>query len=223
MEPLSDLHKLQHGALNHVVLSGSQPYLRHIRAILNKAYDWGYIQKKVPVKAYKLGRRHPRVLSRKEKIKIYSYSRNNNYEMYRIIKFALWTGARREEIFNLTWQDIHGNMARLIGKGDKERTIPLLPAAIRAMGALKDVGYVFWHPGDMDKITKEFKKIARACDIEDIHLHNLRHTAATDMLSSGIRIEYVQEMLGHEDISTTMIYTKILQKDLKKEMEKMRF
>jgi integrase/recombinase XerD len=143
--------------------------------------------------------------------------------MYRIIKFALWTGTRREEIYNLTWQDIYGDMASVIGKGDKERTIHLLPAAIRAMGSPKDIGYVFWHPGDMDKITKEFKKIARACGIEDIHFHNLRHTAATDMLSSGIRIEYVQEMLGHENISTTMIYTKILQKDLKKEMEKMRF
>ena len=72
------------------------------------------------------------------------------------------------------------------------------------------------------KYTKEFKKIARACGIEDLNLHNLRHTAATDMLASGMGIEYVQEVLGHADISTTQIYTKILQKNLRREMQKMR-
>jgi site-specific recombinase XerD len=197
-------------------------YLRHIRTILNKAHNWGYIPKKQAIVFYKLPKRHPRVLSRVEKIKLYQYSKKNNYEMYRIIKFALWTGARREEIFTLTWPKVHNDMADIIGKGDKERTIPLLPAAIRAMGLPQDLGYVFWHPNDLDKYTKEFKKIARACGIEDLHLHNLRHTAATDMLASGMGIEYVQEVLGHADISTTQIYTKILQKNLKREMQKMR-
>jgi site-specific recombinase XerD len=42
------------------------------------------------------------------------------------------------------------------------------------------------------------------------------------MLASGMGIEYVQEVLGHADISTTQIYTKILQKNLKREMQKMR-
>ena len=90
------------------------------------------------------------------------------------------------------------------------------------MGPPQDLGYVFWHPNDLDKYTKEFKKIARACGIEDLHFHNLRHTAATDMLASGMKVEYVQEVLGHEDISTTMIYVKILQRNLKREMQKMR-
>jgi len=121
-----------------------------------------------------------------------------------------------------TWPKVHDAMADIIGKDDKERTIPLLPAAIRAMGLPQDLGYVFWHPNDLDKYTKEFKKNARACGIEDLHLHNLRHTAATDMLASGMGIEYVQEVLGHADISTTQIYTKILQKNLRREMQKIR-
>ncbi len=196
-------------------------YLRHIRTIMNKAHNWGYIQKKLPIVFYKLPKRHPRVLNRIEKIKVYRYSKKNNYEMYRIIKFALWTGTRREEIYTLTWPKIHDGVADIIGKGDKERTVPLLPAAIRAMGPPQDIGYVFWHPNDLDKYTKEFKKIARACGIEDLHFHNLRHTAATDMLASGMGIEYVQDVLGHEDISTTRIYAKILKKNLKREMQKM--
>jgi len=197
-------------------------YLRHLRTIFNKAHKWGYISKKIEVKFFKIGKRHPRTLSRKEKIAIYGYAKNNNYDMYRIIKFAVWTGSRREEIYNLDCRDINGDLCTVIGKGDKERTIPLLPAAIRAIGPQKDLGSVFWHPPDIDKITKEFKKIARACGIEDVHFHNLRHTAATDMLASGMRVEYVKEILGHEDIATTMIYVKILQRELKKEMQKMR-
>jgi integrase len=196
-------------------------YLRHLRTVFNKAYEWGYISKKIKLKFFKLGKRHPRVLTRKEKIKIYGYSKKNNYPIYRIIKFALWTGCRRSEIYNLRYQDIKGDVAQVIGKGDKERTVPLLPAAIRATGHA-DIGYVFWHPNDKDKITKEFKAIARACGIEDVHFHNLRHTAATDMLSSGMRLEYVQKVLGHESINTTQIYVKILQSDLKREMQKMR-
>ena len=59
------------------------------------------------------------------------------------------------------------------------------------------VGYVFYHP-HIDKYSKDFKSIARDCGIEDISLHKLRHTAATQMLASGISLEYVQEILGHE-------------------------
>lgn len=196
-------------------------YLRHLRAFFNKAYDLGYISKKIIVKFFKIGKRHPRLLSREEKIKIYGYAKKHNYPMYRIIKFALWTGCRRSEIYNLRYQDIKSDMAQVIGKGDKERTVPMLPAAIRAVGK-GNIGFVFWHPNDRDKITKEFKSICRACGIEDAHFHNLRHSAATDMLSSGMRIEYVQKILGHESISTTQIYAQILQSDLKKEIQKMR-
>ena len=113
-------------------------------------------------------------------------------------------------------------MCRLIGKGDKERTIPLLPEALNVIGNRKDIGYVFIHWNDLSKYTKAFKKIARACGVEDVHLHRLRHTAGTQMLKSGIPLEVVQKMLGHEDISTTQIYAKVVQDLLKKQMQKLK-
>ena len=143
--------------------------------------------------------------------------------MYRVIKFALWTGTRREEIANLKWQDIQGNMARIIGKGNKERTIPLLPGAIEAMGTPKDIGYVFVHWSDLARYSKTFKRIARRVGIEDVHFHHLRHTAATQMIESGIEINYVKEMLGHSSITTTEIYTAVVQKTLKEKMKKLRY
>jgi integrase len=198
-------------------------YLRHIRGILNKAFEWGVTKQKIPVKMYRIPKRHPRTLSEDERNAIIEYAKKNNIEMYRIIQFALWTGARREEIANLTWQNVHNNIARIIGKGDKERTIPLLPKALKAMGPIKNIGYVFIHWNDLNRYSKEFKKIVRAVGIEDVHFHHLRHTAATQMIGSGIEISFVKEMLGHTSVTTTEIYTAVVQKTLKEQMKKMRY
>lgn len=198
-------------------------YLRSIRVILNKAYRWKLLDKKVEFDFLKVGERLPRVLDKKERKAILKYAKKNDYEMHRIILFALWTGARRAEIAGLKWQDVQGDTCHLIGKGDKERVILLLPEALKAMGTKKDIGPVFIHWADLNKYSKRFKAVARACDIEDVHLHNLRHTAGTTMLESGIPIEVVQEILGHSDISTTRIYARIRQEKLRKEMKKLSY
>jgi integrase len=195
-------------------------YLKHLQTVFNKAYKWKCIPEKIEIERFKIGKRHPRVLSRAEKIKIYGYAKKYNYEMYRMIKFALWTGCRRAGIYNLRYQDIKGDIANVIEKGNRERSVPLLPPAIRAVGQ-GDIGFVFWHPKHKEYISKEFKAICRAVGIEDVHFHNLRHTAATDMLRAGVRIEYVQKILGHASIAMTQIYVKILQSDLRREMQKM--
>ena len=95
-----------------------------------------------------------------------------------------------------------------------------MPAAQRTAGR-GDIGFVFWHLSDMAIITHKFKKFCRACGIEDIHFHNLRHTAATDMLRAGLRLEHVQKILGHSTIGTTQIYVEISQDDWRREMQKM--
>lgn len=198
-------------------------YLRHLKGVFNKAFEWEIIIKKVPIKLYRIPKRHPRILSTKERKAILKYAKKKNYEMYRIILFCLWTGVRLAEMAGLTWQNVHGDTARIIGKGDKERTIILLPKALEAMGSPKDIGRVFVHWNNLGRYSKEFKKIAKAVGIKDIHFHHLRHTAATQMVESGIELSFVQEMLGHSDISTTQIYVKIVQATLKEKMQKMRY
>jgi len=194
-------------------------YLRHLRGILNKAFEWGHIKKKVRVELYKLPKRHPRILTSEEIDLLFTHSYHCHYQMHRIIKFALWTGARREEVHTLKWQNIYDGFCTVIGKGNKERTIPLLPGAIEAIGPTKDIGYVFLR-SHIDYYSKAFKRIARDCAIEDISLHKLRHTSATKMLESGIGLSEVKEMLGHADIATTQIYAQVLQEHLRREMLK---
>lgn len=76
-------------------------YLRHLRGIFNKAFEWGYIDKKIKVVFYRIGKRHPRVLTDDEISNVLTYAKSNDPEMFRIIQFALWTGARRSEITRL--------------------------------------------------------------------------------------------------------------------------
>lgn len=198
-------------------------YLRHLRTVFNKAHAWGYLQEKIRLQFYRIPKTLPRVLTKKEQRSILAKAKNTDLEMHRVIQFALWTGARRAEIARLTWQRVQGNTATLIGKGGKERTVPLLPQAIKAMGPSRDIGPVFIQFNDLSKYSKAFKAIARECGIEDIHLHNLRHTAATQMVESGVEIRYVQEMLGHSSVTTTEIYTKVVQKTLREKMKKLRY
>lgn len=199
-------------------------YLRLIRSFLNKAHEWGHIKVRVKIDLYKIGKRNPRILTKDEIKKILVWAKKEDPEMHRVILFALWTGARRKEIANFKWQDvIKDDMCRLIGKGDKERVIPLLPKALEAMGPRKDIGYVFIHFNNLDTYGRRFKSIVRHFGIEDAHLHNLRHTAATQMLESGIEITFVRDMLGHAALATTEIYVKIVQKKLAEEMKKLKY
>ncbi|MFC1880965.1 tyrosine-type recombinase/integrase [Thermodesulfobacteriota bacterium] len=193
-------------------------YLTNIRTPLNKAYEWELLKKKPAVKLLKTGKKLPRVLTMKEIVAILRWARRNDYEMYRIILFALWTGARRSEILNARWENYNDGSIKLLGKGNKERTVPLLPMAQFAAGVQKNIGRIFRNPRSADTISHRFKNICRSTDVIKAHFHNLRHTAATYFLAAGIDITMVQKILGHAALSTTQIYADVLQERLKAEM-----
>lgn len=195
-------------------------YLRHIKAALGVAEDWysGYKRPKIKIGSDKL---KPQPLSPDE---IKRLLKEADTRLKPIVIFALWTGARRNEIVRLQWQDIQfgkNPQAMLTGKGGKTRAVPLLPRVRKILKRRQqDIGPVFEqvHP---DTITHWFRNLARSCQIQ-ARFHDLRHSAATYMLASGTPLAVVQKILGHEDISTTMIYTEVLEEMIQKEM-KLRF
>jgi len=192
-------------------------YLRGIRTPLNKAYEWGLLDRKPFIKMLRVEKRLPRILTMQEIAAILRYARRHDFEMYRIILFALWTGARRSEVASARWKNYTGDTIRIIGKGNRERTIPVLPMTAHAMGDRRDIGFIFkrWHN---DTTTHRFRGIVRELKIKNVHFHTLRHTAATMMLASGIGISYVKQILGHASVTTTEIYAQVLQDKLKQEM-----
>ena len=133
-------------------------------------------------------------------------------------------GLRISEALSITNQDIRGrpDALRIIGKGKKERLIPVLPAVWDAIGK-----YIDMRPFGNDANDTLFRSVrglpmsARMAEkvIEKLRCylqlpdyvtpHALRHTFATALLSGGADLRSLQELLGHSSLSTTQLYTKV--------------
>lgn len=201
-------------------------YLRHIKAALTYALDESLIEKKPKIKMVpeKKADLAERIIPPKTIQAIIGAAAVDDQDFGRYLTVLLWTGARRREILSLQWQDVDIDRRSALltrTKGNRDRRVPLLPAAIQALKPYqKDIGPVFpsWHP---DTVSKWFHSIARKCGV-DARLHDLRHSAVTYMLNSGIDIRVVQKIVGHANLSTTMIYSHLLDDVAAKEMQKYR-
>jgi len=227
-----DLIKFKDACLSRGLSGHSvRTYLRHIKAALNTAVTLGYAERLPQIPKVKTPKRKPKVVPADHMDKILVYALEKHLEMWRYITFALYTGCRRQECLNLTWQNVtiydeprgavHGR-ARIVGKGDKERNIPLLKEAVEAMGDSKDIGPVFARH-HKDYLSRETHKIVVACKLDShrYSFHSLRHTSATRMVEKGIKLEIIQKILGHSDIRTTQIYAEIYDQVVEDEMGKM--
>lgn len=142
---------------------------------------------------------------------------------YAILTIFLNCGLRLSELVGINLSNIKGTVLSVIGKGDKERSIPLNNACIKALedymkvrpkNGVKDRNALFLSERrqriskeSVQKIVKKYIKAA-GLDPERYSTHKLRHTAATLMYKYGnVDIRSLQELLGHESISTTQIYT----------------
>jgi integrase/recombinase XerD len=149
-----------------------------------------------------------------------------------ILEVLYGTGMRVSELSGLSLSDLGSDtgLVRVLGKGDKERLVPMGRHATRALDAWLDRGRPEFEPrrwarrGDAEavflnarggRLTRQgvwgvLKKRARAAGLEDlVHPHVLRHSCATHMLAHGADIRVVQELLGHSSIATTQLYTKV--------------
>ncbi len=97
--------------------------------------------------------------------------------------------------------------AVIIGKGDRQRAIPLMPPAVEALGKPQASGLVFPF-GSLYYLSHRFRKAARAAGVP-AHLHMLRHTACTMMVQHGAPLSLVRDVAGHSDIKTAMGYAKV--------------
>jgi len=144
-----------------------------------------------------------------------------------ILEFMYACGARVSETIDLKTTDIYPDeqFVRLYGKGAKERLVPIAKEAIYWLERyIRDIrpkiaktssgGFVFlnYRGGKLSRmgIWKIVRKwVERAGIKKPVHPHTLRHTFATHLIEGGADIRAVQQMLGHESIITTQIYTHI--------------
>jgi integrase/recombinase XerD len=148
------------------------------------------------------------------------------------------TGLRVSELVGLRLRDINLERGYLvvIGKGSKERVVPIGETAVAALSRYLSTGRAAQlKGGDTDTlfvssqrrgITRQMfweriKQYTRTAGInKNISPHMLRHSFATHLLDNGADLRAVQAMLGHSDISTTQIYTQVSRERLKKVHEK---
>lgn len=156
--------------------------------------------------------------------KLYSV-KTTNLDLRNCLIFSLLfkTGIRVSELIKIKLKHVNFNedFILITGKGDKERTVALTEGLKRLISeyveknSLTPVDYLFKSRGKSGYLTREMagkivKKITSQFAIEQgVSPHKLRHAFAKYLLDKGLDIREVQELLGHADISTTSIYTKI--------------
>ena len=169
--------------------------------------------------------RHPQFLTLDESIGLLEHVQGENAKRdYAIIMLFLNCGMRISELVGIDIDRIKEDTLTVIGKGNKERTIYLNEACIAALGAYLAVR----PPSQKDKnalfLSKRKERIsvravqhlikrhllAAGLDPKKYSPHKLRHTAATLMYQHGhVDIRALQQILGHESVATTQIYTHI--------------
>lgn len=148
-------------------------------------------------------------------------------------------GLRASETADLPVDHVHGTLAvaRVRGKGNKERIVPLGVPALNAVARyLADGRPLLVEPAEADcrrlLVSRTGKPINRiiiwqvvrrralAAGLEDVHPHRLRHSFATHLLAGGADLRVVQELLGHSNIRTTQIYTHVDRSQLHRVIQK---
>ena len=154
----------------------------------------------------------------------------NQARDFAILMLFLNCGIRRSELVGLNLTDVYEDRIRVVGKGNKERIVYMGSSCRKAIDdylvernkiVLSDNRALF---GSRDKnrisvtaVHRLVKKhlLEAGLDSTQFSAHKLRHTAATLMLSNGVDLKTLQEVLGHENLNTTQIYTHIESTELK--------
>ena len=157
-------------------------------------------------------------------------SGQNEKRDYAILMLFLNCGIRRSELVGLNLTDVYDDRIRVVGKGNKERIVYFGSACRKAIDSyleernqkvLSDNRALFGsRDGNRISVTAVHRLVKKALlqaglDSTQFSAHKLRHTAATMMLSGGVDVKTVQEVLGHENLNTTQIYTHIENTELK--------
>ena len=205
---------------------GSRVYFRSYRAMFQKFVEWGFISKNefVSLKLPKLQSNEIRIFT---EIEFLSLVQNESSETLRdLYILCFYCGLRLAEIVNLCWENVHLSKkyivigdSRFTTKARKVRKVPLCEKAItilqsrvpkiynvnkRNLVFCKSNGFPF----SGDWVSKSFKKLIRAGGLSDeFHFHSIRHSTASSLAGLGVPVPVIQQILGHSNVQTTMIYT----------------
>jgi len=204
---------------------GARHYYINLNAAFNKAIVWGYLTENPlrQIKLPKIPKSFPAFINSVELNTIVQNTKSR--DLQDIFLTGFHSAMRLSEIINLKWSAVNlkertiivQNSETFTTKSKKERAIPINDTLYRVINnripkvlKINLDEYVFYkYPGVpylKDYVSKSFKKMVRKLGMsERIHMHSIRHGAASVMVQNGISLYVVKEILGHEDLSTTQI------------------
>ncbi len=188
-----------------------------MRRLYNLARKWGMYAGKSPLESVSMPRldnQKTEFLRDEELLRLLDTLEKWPFkESAAFVKFALFTGLRRGEMFKLTWDDIDFERGLIRLRDPKGGKTENLPVSNEALGVLKTLEvtspYVF--PGKHGKQRSEFngpwQRIRKAAGLpEGFRFHGLRHHFASTLVSHGVDLLVVQKLLTHKDSKTTQRY-----------------
>jgi integrase/recombinase XerD len=190
------------------------------------------------MKLPKITQRLPRPLSEEEMTRLLTPPASNKFLHIRnaaMLEILYGTCIRVSELISLTAEQVNfkDGFVRVFGKGGKERIVPIGPTATAALLRYLEAktlrfpghGPVLFvshrgRPMSRGSYWLALKKMAMAARLPGVFPHAIRHTGATALISGGADIRIVQELLGHQSILTSQIYTHVSAEVLKRAISK---
>jgi len=207
-----------------------------IKAMFNKAVEWGYLDKSPAeqIKLFKIRKdERPHFLSKEEIDKLLESCTEG---LYPFVYTALNTGLRSSELVYLRWTDVDLDRRKILvhsrddwqTKSGKSRNIDINDNLLMFLKKYKHERseYVFCTKDDrplVNNLNRRFKNAAKRAGLEKISIHTLRHTFASHLVMAGVPLATVSSLLGHSDIKTTMIYAHLSPDHLKDAINKLNF
>ena len=218
-------------AFSRTAPGGANRGLDIFRQIMNFAIASGHIDKS-PAQDVKRNRRHAltRFLSREEIARLHEtldgYTREGHRQQADIIRLLLLTGCRRREIVQLRWSEIDDDLIRLADSKTGPRKVPLNTQARRILDRRPRGGSSFVFPSPLDPCRPRglelalWYRVRREAGIEDVRLHDLRHTHASHAVMNGVPIPVVSRLLGHSNVRMTLRYAHLGDKEIEAAAER---
>ncbi len=209
------------------------PYqANRVRALLSKMFNlaiqWGW-RSDNPVKGIDKYHEHKknRWLNNEEMQRLWSVlEKHPNRGVANVIRLLLLTGARRNEMLTATWDqfDLERGVWTKPAHATKQNRMEHLPLSLQALEILKNMQHIshtnFLFPGKisgkpLQEINKAWGTIRKKAGLLDVRLHDLRHTHASHLVSSGLSLSIVGKLLGHTQASTTQRYAHLADEPLR--------
>lgn len=217
-------------------------FISTIKSFFKYLYKREYISQNISIEIEypKKEKRLPKIIYEKEFNTLLNVLVEGNKYSYRnkaLLYLLYTTGIRVSECSNLKIKDIDFEKETILitGKGNKERIVPTTKKTLQLMLEYinlernnlnkNEIEYLFINNKATQLTSRGIRTIIdNLCERSDVNLdmspHIFRHTLATNLLSNGMDLRYVQKILGHSNLTSTQVYTNLTSKEIRKKYDR---